>query len=87
MVAMPPAGSQPSATAKTRISISASQKGGIEMPAKLRKLAAVSSAAPGRRAAAAPSGKATASASTKLTPISSAVLASRGTSAAIAVVA
>ena len=33
-VSMPPAGSQPSTTAKQRMSRRASQKGGSEMPAK-----------------------------------------------------
>ncbi len=86
-MATPPAGSQPSATAKTRMSTSANQKGGIDMPAKLSRLAAPSSAEPGRCAAAAPSGRAIASASTKLDSINSAVLPSRGISAATAGVA
>ena len=46
-VAMPPAGSQPSAAAKTRISISASQKDGTETPAKLKRLTAASKARAG----------------------------------------
>ena len=38
MVSSPPAGSQPSQTAKTKIRISASQKDGAERPAKLNRL-------------------------------------------------
>ncbi len=61
--------------------MSASQKVGIDTPAKQNRLIAASRRELGRRAAAVPSPNASASASTKLAPISTSELPSRGTSA------
>ena len=54
-VATPPAGSQPSPAANTRISTRASQKVGIDTPAKQNRLIAASSRESGCRAAIVPS--------------------------------
>ncbi len=80
-VAMPLAGSQPSPAANSRISTRASQKVGIDTPAKHNRLIAASSREFGRRAAAVPSASASASARMKLDPISNSELPSRGSNA------
>ena len=77
-VEIPLAGSQPSSTAKRRINSRASQKLGIEMPAKAKKLTVASSHELGRRAAAIPSASASEKANIKLVPINSSELTRRG---------
>ena len=78
---MPPAGSQPSATANSMISRMASQKGGTEMPAKAKVDGVCRAArAAGRSAATCRAGRASARASAKESAHQQGGVARRGSS-------